>query len=67
MLVSACVGGAATVEETEKDLRSAGFTDINISNKKVDEETVRDLASAGISDALDYVISASIEAVKPGW
>jgi SAM-dependent methyltransferase len=67
MLVSACVGGAATVEETERDLRNAGFTDIRIFNKKVDGETVRDLASAGISTALDYVVSASIEAVKPGW
>ena len=66
MLVSACVGGAATIEETKTDLRNAGFTDISISNKKVDEEAVRDLASAGISDALDYVISATIEAVKPG-
>jgi len=67
MLVSACVGGAATVEETERDLRNAGFTDIRIFNKKIDGETVRDLASAGISTALDYVVSASIEAVKPGW
>lgn len=67
MLVSACVGGAATIEKIEKDFRNAGSTDIRILNKKIDGEAVRNLALAGIADALDQVVSASIEAVKPGW
>lgn len=65
MLVSACVGGAATIEETENSLKSAGFVNIRITNKRIDQEAVRDLASAGIVDTLNYVVSANIEAVKP--
>ncbi|UCF89116.1 MAG: arsenite methyltransferase [bacterium] len=64
-LVSACIGGAATVDETERLLKEIGFIEVRISDKRVDQEAVKDLASAGIADALDHVISANIEAVKP--
>ena len=64
-LVSACVGGAATIDDTEKALKEAGFVDIRISDKSIDREAVRDLTNAGFAEALDYVISATIEAVKP--
>jgi len=64
-LVSACIGGAATVDETEQLLHETGFTGVKIGNKRIDAEAAKDLASAGISDSLDYVISATIEAVKP--
>jgi arsenite methyltransferase len=65
-LVSSCVGGAATVDETEKAMEGAGFVDIRISDKSIDNEVVKDLTSAGFAQALDHVISATIEAVKPG-
>ena len=64
-LVSACVGGAATIDDTEKALRDAGFVDIRISDKSIDREAVKDLTNAGFAEAMDYVISATIEAVKP--
>jgi arsenite methyltransferase len=65
-LVSACVGGAATIDDTEKALKDAGFVDIRISDKSIDREAVSDLTNAGFAEALDHVISATIEAVKPG-
>ena len=64
-LVSACVGGAATIDDTEKALRDAGFVDIRISDKSIDREAVRDLTNGGLSEVLDYIISATIEAVRP--
>jgi molybdenum cofactor biosynthesis enzyme MoaA len=64
-LVSACVGGAATIDDTEKALKDAGFIDIRISDKSIDREAVSDLTNAGFAEAIDYVISATIEAVKP--
>jgi molybdenum cofactor biosynthesis enzyme MoaA len=63
--VSACVGGAATIDDTEKALKDAGFVDIHISNKSIDKEAVRDLTNSGFAESLDYVVSATIEAVKP--
>jgi molybdenum cofactor biosynthesis enzyme MoaA len=57
--------GAATIDDTEKALKDAGFVDIHISNKSIDKETVRDLANSGFAESLDYVVSATIEAVKP--
>jgi len=64
-LVSACVGGAATIDDTEKALKDAGFVDVRISDKSIDKEAVSDLTNAGFAEALDYVISATIEAIKP--
>ena len=62
-LVSACVGGAATIDDTEKMLKNAGFENIKIEPK--DES--RDLISlwAPGHNAGDYVVSAYIEAQKP--
>ena len=64
-LVAACVGGATTFEDTEKMLADAGFQNIKITA----HDKSRDLTSAWDPDksdnALDYVVSAYIEAVKP--
>ncbi len=65
-LISACIGGAATVDETEELLEQIGFVDIRIGRKRIDSEAAKVLDSSSITRALDYVISASIEAVKPG-
>jgi len=62
-LVSACVGGAATIDDTEKMLKDAGFENIKIEPK--DES--RDLISmwAPGHNAGDYIVSSYIEAIKP--
>ncbi len=64
-LVAACVGGAATFEDTQKMLSQAGFQNIIVSA----HDKSRDLTAAWAPDksdnALDYVVSAYIEAIKP--
>jgi len=64
-LVAACVGGAVTFEDTKKMLTQAGFQSIKITA----HDNSRDLTSVWDPDksenALDYVVSAYIEAVKP--
>ncbi len=62
-LLTACIGGAATIEDTEEMLKQAGFQDIKI---KPNEKS-RDFITEWIpgKQIEDYVVSASIEAVKP--
>jgi len=62
-LVAACVGGAATIEDTEKMLKEAGFQDIKIKPKDESRELIRQWVPG--TNAEDYVVSAHIEAVKP--
>ena len=62
-MVSACIGGAATIEDTEKMLKESGFRDIRIRPKDESRELIRKWSPGG--NAGDYVVSASIEAVKP--
>jgi arsenite methyltransferase len=58
-----CVAGAATVEELETMLRNAGFEQIRIRPKDTSKEFIRDWIPG--RNVADYVVSASIEAVKP--
>lgn len=62
-LVSACVGGAATIDETEDMLKQCGFQDIKITKKDESRALISEWAPG--SNAGDYVVSAYIEAVKP--
>ena len=63
-LLSCCIGGASPVDEIEAALQAAGFTDIRIVPKDESRAFIRDWAPGlGVED---YVVSASIEAVKPG-
>ena len=62
-LVSACVGGAATIDDTEDMLKQAGFRDIKINAKDISRDLISEWAPG--SNAGDYVVSAYIEAVKP--
>jgi SAM-dependent methyltransferase len=62
-LVSACVGGAATIDDTEKMLKEAGFQDIKITPKDESREIIEKWVPG--KNAGDYVASAYIEAVKP--
>jgi arsenite methyltransferase len=58
-----CVAGAASVEELEIMLRDAGFEQIRIRPKDVSKEFIRTWVPG--RNAADYVVSATIEAVKP--
>jgi len=64
-LVSACVGGAATIDDTQAMLREAGFAAIRITAKDESRELISQWAPGENKNAGDYVVSAYIEAVKP--
>ena len=59
-----CVAGAASVDELETMLRHAGFTKIHVRPKDASREFIRSWIPG--RNAADYVVSATIEAVKPG-
>lgn len=65
-LVSACVGGAATIDDTQAMLREAGFANIRITAKDESRELISQWAPGENKNVGDYVVSAYIEAVKPG-
>jgi arsenite methyltransferase len=62
-MVSACVGGAATVEETRVMLESAGFGEIRIEANPGSRKAIE--AYAPGSGAGAYVVAAYISAFKP--
>jgi len=64
-LISACVGGAETVADTERMLVKAGFEKVAIKPNSVSREMIREWVPAVSENAADYVVSATIEAVKP--
>jgi ubiquinone/menaquinone biosynthesis C-methylase UbiE len=63
-LYSGCMAGASLVSELNSILERNGFQDIRIEPKDESREFIKDWAPGrGVED---YVISATIEAVKPG-
>ncbi|MDM8569037.1 arsenite methyltransferase [Thiotrichales bacterium HSG1] len=62
-LYSACVSGAVQIEVLESMLEKAGFIHIQIKPKVESKEFIREWAPG--SNIEDYVVSATIEAVKP--
>lgn len=62
-LLSGCVAGAAMVDEIEKMLREAGFKNIHITPKPESREMISQWAPD--TNIGDYVLSATIEAIKP--
>ena len=64
-LVAACVGGAATIDDTKEMLKEAGFVDIKVEPKDKSRELIRAWDPNKSDSAADYVVSAYIEAVKP--
>ncbi len=64
-LVAACVGGAATMDDTREMLTEAGFQDIKIEPKDESRELIRAWDPGISNNAGDYVVSAYIEAIKP--
>jgi arsenite methyltransferase len=61
-LHSACVAGASLIEELEAMLVDAGFSAVRIRPKEESREFIRDWAPGRRVE--DYVVSATIEAVK---
>ena len=62
-LHTACVAGAASVDELTALMAAAGFVDIRIAPKDASREYIRHWAPGrGVED---YIASAGIEAVKP--
>ena len=64
-LVSACIGGAATISETEALLTSVGFEAVKIETNRKSQELIRQWDPEKSSNAGDYVVSAYIEGIKP--
>jgi arsenite methyltransferase len=62
-LYAGCVAGASTLDEVEKMLHKAGFTNIEVKPKNESVEFIREWAPG--TSIHKYIISASIEAVKP--
>ncbi len=62
-LISACIGGAATFQDTRQMLEEAGFKEISITPKPVEPELIESLLPG--SRAAAYVTPADILAVKP--
>lgn len=62
-LHSACVSGASLISELKEYMHQAGFKDIRIEPKDASKEFIKDWAPG--RNVEDYVLSASIEAVKP--
>jgi SAM-dependent methyltransferase len=61
-LLSGCISGAARVDELEAMLAEAGFVDIDIQPLEESREFIREWQPG--SEMQDYVLSASIQAVK---
>jgi len=64
-LVSACVGGAATIDDTRDMLAKAGFENIKIIPKDESRKLISKWTPGESNNAGDYVVSAYIEATKP--
>ena len=63
-LIAGCMGNASLIEELEKMIQDAGFEQIKIEPKDESKAFIKDWAPD--HNVTDYVVSASIEAVKPG-
>ncbi len=62
VLYSACVSGASSIDALQQMMQQAGFRDIRIEPKDESREFIKDWAPGMKIE--DYVISASIQAVK---
>lgn len=63
-LHSACVAGAITVDELHVMIAAAGFCDIRIAPKDESRDFIKEWAPG--TNVEDFVVSATIEARKPG-
>jgi len=63
MLVAGCMGNASLIDDLNDMLQKAGFESIRIEPKDESKEFIKDWAPE--HNVTDYVVSASIEAIKP--
>lgn len=63
-LIAGCMGNASPIDDLEAMMREAGFEQIRIQPKEESKAFIKDWARG--HNVTDYVISATIEAVKPG-
>jgi len=63
-LVAGCMGNASLIGDLEKMMKDAGFEKIRVQPKDESKDFIKDWAPG--SNVTDYVVSATIEAVKPG-
>lgn len=63
VLLSGCMAGASLIEDLEKMISAAGFVSVSIQPKDESRAFIRDWAPG--TNITDYVVSATIEAVKP--
>ncbi len=63
-LFTGCLSGASSIRDIEDMLKEAGFAEIEIKPKDESREFIRNWIPD--SKIEDYVISATIEAIKPG-
>lgn len=64
-LYSGCISGASSILELDMMLKEAGFEQVRIEPKDASKTFIKDWAPG--SKVEDYVLSASIEAVKPAY
>jgi arsenite methyltransferase len=62
-LFSGCMAGAMEIGELATIMKAAGFTDVRIAPKDESREFIRDWAPG--RNVADYVVSATIEGIKP--
>lgn len=62
-LIAGCMGNASLIGDLEKMMRDAGFEQIRIQPKDESKEFIKDWAPG--RNVTDYVVSATIEAIKP--
>jgi SAM-dependent methyltransferase len=62
-LLSGCIAGASPASDLERILEDAGFTNIRIQSKDESREFLKDWAPG--RNVEDYIVSATIEAIKP--
>lgn len=63
-LIAGCMGNASLIEDLKKMMRDAGFEQIRIQSKDESKEFIKEWAPG--HNVSDYVVSATIEAIKPG-
>ncbi len=63
-LISGCMGNASLIADLEKMIKKAGFTQVAIQPKDESKQFIKDWTDN--ASVTDYLVSATIEAVKPG-
>ncbi len=62
-LYTGCMAGAVSVSEIEAMLHESGYTEIRVLPKDESKSLIGDWAPG--TDITEYVVSATIEAIKP--